>query len=281
MIKPLQEVVHDTTQLKEDVCDFIIEIQKENGDQYPGNSLYDLLQGLSLYVQCEQGFLDKLMSDAFKEIRNTLDNMMKEHTQEGVGPKKEHEYISAEHEQILWEKQVLGESNPDQLRKTVFFFLGCRLGLRGIKEHYDLHHYPDSQINIIEVDGKDAIIYREFSSKTRQGGIKDRNKPLPQVRYAFCSGYHPRCIVELVRKYLMLGPQGNKSWPHFYVQTDPTWTPGSTYWYSNRPVGKNTIAEYMKKIGPWDLCWFKQLRIDLLCFFAIGCNFVDISFMQH
>ena len=35
------------------------------------------------------------------------------------------------------------------------------------------------------------------------------------------------------------------------------------------------------KIGPWDLCWFKRLRIDLLCFFAIGCNFVDISFMQH
>ena len=36
-----------------------------------------------------------------------------------------------------------------------------------------------------------------------------------------------------------------------------------------------------EKIGPWDLCWFKRLRIDLLCFFAIGCNFVDISFMQH
>ena len=34
-----------------------------------------------------------------------------------------------------------------------------------------------------------------------------------------------------------------------------------------------------KKIGPWDLCWFKRLRIDLMCFFAIGCNFVDISFM--
>ena len=26
------------------------------------------------------------------------------------------------------------------------------------------------------------------------------------------------------------------------------WTPGSLYWYSNRPVGKNTIAEYLEKI---------------------------------
>ena len=30
------------------------------------------------------------------------------------------------------------------------------------------------------------------------------------------------------------------------------------------------------KIGPWDLCWFKRLKIDLLCFFAIGCNFVNL-----
>ena len=41
------------------------------------------------------------------------------------------------------------------------------------------------------------------------------------------------------------------------------------------------LVEIKKKKGLWDLCWFKPLRIDLLCFFAIGCNFVDISFMQH
>ena len=33
-----------------------------------------------------------------------------------------------------------------------------------------------------------------------------------------------------------------------------------------------------EKIGPWDLCWFKRWRIYLLCFYAIGCKFVDISF---
>ena len=47
---------------------------------------------------------------------------------------------------------------------------------------------------------------------------------------------------------MLLGPKGSYNWPKFYVQTDNSWTPGSLTWYTNRPVGKNTIAEYMKKI---------------------------------
>ena len=42
--------------------------------------------------------------------------------------------------------------------------------MRGLKEQYELRRYPDSQINIVKVDGKDALVYREFQSKTRQGG---------------------------------------------------------------------------------------------------------------
>ena len=87
--------------LKWDVCDFIVEIRKENGDQYPPGSLYDLLQGLSMFLEREHGFENKLMSHAFKEIRNTLDNIMKERTAEGIPGRPERDYISEEHEQIL------------------------------------------------------------------------------------------------------------------------------------------------------------------------------------
>ena len=37
-----------------------------------------------------------------------------------------------------------------------------------------------------------------------------------------------------------------------------------------------TKKKKKKKKGPWDLCWFKRLKVDLLCFFAIGCNFVNL-----
>ena len=188
-IEPIQNldvVASDIATLKSDVCNFIVEIRKENGDQYPGSSLYDLLSGLGVYLQREKNFDAKLMSETFKEIRNTLDNVMRERAKEGVGANRpECEFVSHEHEEILWSKGVLGESNPDQLRKTIFFLIGSRFGLRGRKEHHDLRRYVDSQINMIKVDGRDALIYKEFVSKTRQGGLKDRNMKAPEVRYCF------------------------------------------------------------------------------------------------
>ena len=52
----------------------------------------------------------------------------------------------------------------------MFFVIGVRFGLRGLKEQYELRRYPDSQINIVKIDGKDALVYREFQSKTKWGG---------------------------------------------------------------------------------------------------------------
>ena len=201
-----------------------------------------------MYLEREHNFENKLMSRAFKEIRNTLDNIMKERSAEGIPGRPERDYISEEHEQILWSKGILGEDSPDKLRQTIFFLVGVRFGLRGLKEQHDLRRYPDSQINLVKIDGKDALVYREFQSKTRQGGISDRGKVSPRVLYAFCNGHRARCFVELFHKYLFLGPPGNHSWPRFYVQTDSKWQPGSDYWYTNRPVGKNTLAKYIQNM---------------------------------
>ena len=137
------------------------------------------------------------MSTTFKEIRNTLDNVMKERTCAGIKGRPECDVVTENHEQILWKKGILGESNPDQLRRTIFFLYGLWFGLCGGQEHSELQCYPDCQINIIQIEGKDALIYCEYYSKTRQGGIADRTPKDPKVCYAFCSGYCPRCFIEL------------------------------------------------------------------------------------
>ena len=124
-ISLIHESVAIEPDLKQDVCDFIVEIHKENGDQYRPGSLYDLLQGLSMFLECKHGFENKLMSRTFKGIQNTVDNIMKERTAEGIQGRPERDYISEEHEQTLWEKGVLSEDNPDA--KNYIFSNWCKI----------------------------------------------------------------------------------------------------------------------------------------------------------
>ena len=55
--------------------------------------MHDLVSGLSLYLEREHGFQNKLVSGAFREIRNTLDNIMKERTAEEMGEAREGPHI--------------------------------------------------------------------------------------------------------------------------------------------------------------------------------------------
>ena len=118
---------------------------------------------------------------------------------------------------------ILGEDSSDKLRRTMFFLVGMRFGLRGLKEQYDLRRYPDSQINLVKIDGKDALVYREFQSKTRWGwGVSDRVKNPARVAYNFCTGHTGQGVwVELFRKYMFLGPRGSYHWPRFLCSNRP------------------------------------------------------------
>ena len=100
--------------------------------------MYKLLGGLSLYLQHEKNFNDKLMSTTSKEIQNNLDNVMKECSRAGIKGHPEHDVVTENHEEILSEKGILGESNPDQLRRTIIFLCGLRFGLCGGQEHSEL-----------------------------------------------------------------------------------------------------------------------------------------------
>ena len=84
-IKPIDASAKNVDELQADLCDFIVEIRKENGEQYPSSSIYDLISGLSLYLEREHGFTNKLVSVAFRSVKNILDNVMKERTAEGMG----------------------------------------------------------------------------------------------------------------------------------------------------------------------------------------------------
>ena len=74
----------------------------------------------------------KLLDDeAFVKLRHTLDNLMKQRAEMGVGQRVKAQSISLGQEDVMWMKGILGESNPVQLRDTVQYLLGVNLALRG------------------------------------------------------------------------------------------------------------------------------------------------------
>ena len=108
-------------ELQADLCDFIVEIKKENGEQYPPSSMYDLISGLSLYLEREHGFTNKLVSGAFRSVRNTLDNIMKERTAEGVGGRPERDPYWKNMSRYCGKRVYWGRTVLTNLGKQSFF----------------------------------------------------------------------------------------------------------------------------------------------------------------
>ena len=75
----------------------------------------------------------------FRQVCIVLDNVMKERHAANIGTvKHQAQVISFDYENKLWETNVLGDSNPDQLCNTALFLLGMNVSLRACDEHYNL-----------------------------------------------------------------------------------------------------------------------------------------------
>ena len=97
-----------------DICNFIIEIRKENCETYSFGSLYDLLSRLSCYLEMENGL---------KELKGNLK----------IAP--------------YWKnirKGILGNDNSDKLSYIGFFSVHIRFSLRGLREK--LTRYRDGKL---------------------------------------------------------------------------------------------------------------------------------------
>ena len=80
---PLEEMTKD--ELNYSISRFIVEIRKKNGDEYPGETLYELVLAVQQYLQ-NLGHNHKFLLDEwYSQIRNTLDNAMKQRAAAGIG----------------------------------------------------------------------------------------------------------------------------------------------------------------------------------------------------
>ena len=107
---------------------FILEVRKKNGDNYPAETLYELVVSLQMFVNAHGRNIKFLDDSEYIEVRDCLDNRMKELSKvRNVQPHKKADIITVKDKDIMWVKGVLGSSNPKQLVETMLYLCGVHL----------------------------------------------------------------------------------------------------------------------------------------------------------
>ncbi len=172
---------------------FILEVCKVNGDEYPPNTLYQMICGIQRHLQKNRPCIS-LFGPTFADVNRTLDAEMKRLRATGLGVNiKKAEPITAEEEETLWEHGALGDADPVTLLNTLFYLIGVNFALRSGKEHRRLRHNP-SQILLQDGD-EPRLVYKEDISKTFQGGLKTRKVNPKVVTYYKRNDQPRRCLL--------------------------------------------------------------------------------------
>ena len=169
----------------------------------------------------------------------TLDVISSTVHREGVGSNKKHVVvIEFDHEQVFWDKGLLGYSSPRKLQKKVFFYTGLYYTLRGVEEQHSLapeqfiRYPPESSVYNSDVYYEDT----EFISKNNQHCYKDINTNKVVRTYAQIGS--DRCIVRLLDFYLAKLKLHS---PFFYTRPLEQIPDDGKPWYTSQRVGINTL----------------------------------------
>ena len=223
---------------------FVLEIRRKDGQQYPPQTLYAICCGLLRYVRELKPDINFFKDAQFSGFQRTLDGEMKHLRSCGLGSKKQAEPISIHEETILWEHGLLGSCSPQVLLDTMVFLCGMYFALRSGQEHRDLQF---SQIELIEPSGNSPpyLVYTENISKNNTGGMAQRKLQPKQVMHHSNTSNQSRCFVHLFKEYVQHCPKERKT-TCFYLTALKK--PKGYVWYSDTPVGHNTLSKTVKRL---------------------------------
>ena len=237
---------------KEDVvrilCYFVHEVRDRSGKPYNRDTLYDLMSAFNGYFK-QSGVPYSFIEDKdFFPLKNSLDNRMKDLSAAGlIAPRVKAEPITIKELGILWDKDLIGDQNPEKLVDTLVLMLGTHFAMRAAKEHYTL------KLNQIVVDydsdiGQKFLYYTEYKSKCNQGGITSRGHKSKDGRAYENLSNPTRCLVRLHEKYISVRPTSAKCSKNYYLRPLSISGPEAKVWYSCQARGRHKIEHAVEKI---------------------------------
>ncbi len=152
--------------------------------------------------------------------------------------KAERAAITVEEEKQMWSAGVLGESSPETLLNTLYFYIGKLFGLRA-KEHriLRLHNF---------VVTENEVSFVENVSKTFHGGLKDLKRNPRNVKHCCHADNekdHKHCIVKLFKKYISMVSQLSRRNDAFYFRPSKI-----SYKFEDVPVGIHKLNSILPSL---------------------------------
>lgn len=241
---------HDASIICKYLRYFALEARSQDGKKYPPSTIRCILSALNIiYKESKAPFsiLDKA-NPAFRELHLTLDRVTSDLYREGIGvSKKSAEVIPFEHENLFWEKQLLGYSTPKALQRAVFYCIGLNFILRGVQEHHDLQlqqlsrYPPDTSVYSEDV----YYQYTEFISKNDQHRFKDINASNKSCR-VYAQPGSEKCVVRLIDFYISKLPENPTA---FYLRPLYKVPLSDRPWNCKSRVGVNKLKSIIPEIS--------------------------------
>ena len=213
---------------------FCVECRRNDGKEFPPNSLYQIFCGLQRHL-ADNGKDKKIMNTenkAYNYFHNALNAKCADLTKKGIGiHKKKADSLSLEDEQLLWSKRVFSDDTAQNLIFIVYYY-NCKLfGLRGRDEHKEL-----TTQQFIVTD--DTIEFLGRTSKSYNGGIKQIKLDPKRILHHDSPTFQ---ISQYYKQYLELVGNGP-----FYKK--PLENLMNSIRFGKQPVGVNTLAKYIPRI---------------------------------
>ncbi|XP_022793730.1 uncharacterized protein LOC111332623 [Stylophora pistillata] len=199
---------------------FVAEVRKEDGQEYPGKTLYEILSSIQMYLRVQRKrnitWIDK-KGCTFRNLNSAVNFVLKERARQGIGVDvNKANLITHEQENYLWQHGFLGSENAELLCDTLCDELG-----------------------------REFLQYTKDISKTNSGGLSHlciKRKVVPAYKNLTNVERYP---AELYKKYLSHVP--NKvSDNAFYLRA--LTKPNGEIWYYKKAAGRETLGMVVKEI---------------------------------
>ena len=223
---------------------------KDGSAEYEPSSLRNMLSSFNRYLRDKRYPECLITSATFHRAREMLKCKCIELKKQGKGNKsKKSASLSEEELEQLWINDGLGKSSPNSLVHTIWWNNMMHFGMRGVKEHHNLHWGDITEKT--SSDGRHYLVHNERQTKMRGGAVPE-TKAVQSQMWELPENTD-RCPVRLFKLYKSLCPKDMIADDKpVYLQpkqfTEANSQCGAKIWYKRERYGEKTLAKFMERI---------------------------------